>query len=331
MFSIFNLPFLLFIATTLYFGAWFLFGYFTEYQNTTFHGYKAVSPGLLFIWNRFMRLCQVKNNYFINFVIFIIKITRMKKIFLFFIALLIISIVQAQNVGIGTNTPSTSALLDLTSGTKGFLPPRMLAAQRDTINNPVAGLIIYCSNCGVNGEWQGYNGTAWTNLIGGAATTALSIGDTYKGGKIAYILQVGDPGYIAGEFHGLIAAAFDLGGSSTWGCSGIPIDGADSITLGTGNQNTSDIVAGCGFSFSAARKCWDLVQNGYSDWFLPSKDELNKLYINRLAIGNFSSSAFYWSSSEYDDSQAWSQTFNGGGQYPNYKSGNYNVRPIRTF
>jgi len=45
--------------------------------------------------------------------------------------------------------------------------------------------------------------------------------------------------------------------------------------------------------------CDDLVFNGYSDWYLPSSDELNKLYLNKSAVGGFSNT-FYWSSTEED-------------------------------
>jgi hypothetical protein len=50
---------------------------------------------------------------------------------------------MAQNVGIGTTTPAASALLDVSSTTKGILPPRMTTTQRDAIASPAAGLIIF--------------------------------------------------------------------------------------------------------------------------------------------------------------------------------------------
>jgi hypothetical protein len=53
----------------------------------------------------------------------------------------------AQSVAINTDAADVSAILDLQSTTSGFLPPRMTAAQRDDIVNPVAGLQIWCSDC----------------------------------------------------------------------------------------------------------------------------------------------------------------------------------------
>jgi len=73
-------------------------------------------------------------------------------------------------VGIGTETPDPSAKLDLTSSSQGFLPPRMTEAERNNITTPATGLIIYCTDCGTDGELQVYNGTDWTNVVGGAAT-----------------------------------------------------------------------------------------------------------------------------------------------------------------
>jgi len=76
------------------------------------------------------------------------------------------------SVGIGTSSPATSAILEVNSTTKGFLPPRMSYAERDAIANPVLGLIICCTNCSATGEIQMYNGYDWTNMTGGVATPA---------------------------------------------------------------------------------------------------------------------------------------------------------------
>jgi Protein of unknown function (DUF1566) len=174
-------------------------------------------------------------------------------------------------------------------------------------------------------------GTAYGNEI--SFITSISIGDSYQGGIVAYILQSGDPGYIAGQKHGLIAAPRDLSTRLMWGSNGIT--GATATALGTGKANTKTITNNQGVGSYAAWSCSILLLNGYDDWYLPSKDELYRLYLNRVAIGGFVTQAgfgLYWSSSEVDSDDAWLQWFDTGLQDNLMYKGNTNyVRPVRSF
>ncbi|MBK6346529.1 MAG: DUF1566 domain-containing protein [Bacteroidales bacterium] len=89
-------------------------------------------------------------------------------------------------------------------------------------------------------------------------------------------------------------------------------------------------MADCAEAGIAARICGDLVLNGYSDWYLPSKDELNMLYINRIAIGGFAGT-YYWSSTEYDNDTAWIQFFGNGFQVNGGKNFTAYVCAVRAF
>jgi uncharacterized protein (TIGR02145 family) len=96
----------------------------------------------------------------------------MKKLTLL-VAVIATSFTTYAQIGIGTITPNSSAALDVTSTTSGFLPPRMTQAQRNVISTPSAGLIVYCTDCGANGELQLFNGTSWVNMVGDAAAVPI--------------------------------------------------------------------------------------------------------------------------------------------------------------
>ena len=97
----------------------------------------------------------------------------MKQRILLFALLFATTLTQAQ-IGIGTNTPNASSQLDVSSTSRGLLPPRMTALQRNAISTPAAGLIVWCNDCGSKGEIQIYNGTEWVNFSGGTRQFSAS-------------------------------------------------------------------------------------------------------------------------------------------------------------
>ena len=99
--------------------------------------------------------------------------------------------------------------------------------------------------------------------------------------------------------------------------------------MGAGYQNTIDIVTGCPVAGIAADICANLTLNGYSDWFLPSYEELYEMYLNKAAIGGFATN-YYWSSSEFSTNFAWALNISGHFEYGT-KGNSMGVRAIRAF
>ena len=179
------------------------------------------------------------------------------------------------------------------------------------------------------------------NLQSQINNIAVAVGDFYGGGVVFYIFESGDTGYVAGETHGLIAAVQDQSSGIRWYNGSYTTTGATATTIGTGSANTDAIIAAQGATETsyAAGLARAYTGGGYTDWFLPSKDELNQMYTNKATINttasanggsNFSTN-YYWSSTESDSFNARDQNFASGDQDSNYKANTFIVRAVRAF
>ena len=167
--------------------------------------------------------------------------------------------------------------------------------------------------------------------------TNLSIGDYHQGGVIFYL---------DGNGSGLICDISDVASPLNqvgWGCYNDSLLGAAATDIGSGFSNTTDIINGCNEVGIAAEICYNLTKGGYSDWYLPSKDELNEMYINKNIINTTSISnggyAFdddddgdeYWSSTQESACCSTIQRFGDGHQKGRSKINLACARAIRSF
>ena len=148
------------------------------------------------------------------------------------------------------------------------------------------------------------------------------IGDIMEGGYLFYIDETGQ--------HGLVAAMEDIEGTYEWGCYGTSISGASGQNIGTGYQNTLDIVSGCSETPITASEALAYESEGYNDWFLPSINELSTMITILENIISFSNN-YYWSSSEFDNNYAYNFNFILNSSAFGSKGSIGKVRPIRSF
>ena len=201
----------------------------------------------------------------------------------------------------------------------------------------------------INDGGTSYRFTGWNTKADGSGSDQAE-GSTFTMGAsnvtlyaqwTPYVLRDTGPaeGYIFYDKDGysdgwryLEAAPTDQSTGAPWGCYGVVITGVDGTAVGTGKQNTIDIEAVCTATGTAADICANLSLSGYSDWFLPSKDELNLMYINLkvAGVGGFVGWP-YWSSSEYHAWSAWYQNFGNGFQNYSVKDSKPWVRAVRAF
>ena len=162
--------------------------------------------------------------------------------------------------------------------------------------------------------------------------SGLYVGESYAGGIIFYLDST--------HLHGMVCAPTDQS-SADWGCPSVSVSGT-SDAFGTGQTNTADIVAACSDLYSAAYECDTLTLGGYSDWFLPSLDELQMMNtnLNIIGLGSFTT-YYYWSSTQTyyswcpscysSDADLYYFSSTSGFYTDAYKSNWYYVRAVRRF
>jgi len=172
------------------------------------------------------------------------------------------------------------------------------------------------------------NGLAsWQTPAGGGGHF---VGESYGGGIVFFVYDNGQ--------HGLIAATTDQSTGVHWFSDHADIVGATGDGLRAGEMNTTIIVTNQILQYQhgtlAAIVCADASVTvggiNYGDWYLPSKYELNLLYLQKDIVGGFTNNG-YWSSTEASFSTAWLQNFGDGSQAADEKARTYYVRAVRSF
>lgn len=139
--------------------------------------------------------------------------------------------------------------------------------------------------------------------------------------------------------RGMICSTYDQTSDANWSCSNADVVDAMGTAIGTGYQNTMAILEGCADSFTGAYKCNHYSDGGFTDWYLPSRDELMELYNHKDIISATSiskgglplSNSYYWSSSQASLENAYAIYFNDGTVVAKTKAFTENVRAVRKF
>jgi hypothetical protein len=230
------------------------------------------------------------------------------------------------------NAATATTAGNITATTNTTLTSLSNLATVGTITSGVwSGTAVAVEKGGTGLTSTGTNGQVLTSTGSGTLTWTGThyIGEPYGGGIVFYVYDNGK--------HGLIATTSDQSDGIRWYGGSNTNTRARADGVGAGLKNTAIIIANQGpvdGNAFAATVCNEylVTVNGvtYGDWYLPSKYELNLLYLQKSVVGGFTNN-YYWSSSEYDINYAWFRAFNGGGQGVSYKSATNVVRAIRAF
>lgn len=159
------------------------------------------------------------------------------------------------------------------------------------------------------------SGTTITFNDNSTLTTALFRGSRLGGGIYLEVFSTWN----------LVASTFEYEGYLKWKTTNTSTTGTTSVTDGLANTNAMNNV-----DHPAAYYCATTMDGvgGFNDWYLPSKDELNFIYLNRHFLDKFTANN-YWSCTENTSLSSWYQNFTDGVQLSSYKTYSEYVRPVR--
>ena len=281
---------------------------------------------------------------------------KQSKFFLALVLTLALNVSYSQ-IGIGTTTPKTTLQVEgnpaNTTTADGIQGPSLSLAELDAkiaaYGADQDGAIVYIDDVTTaSTTTQTANITATSYYYYDApngvfkkmGSSTYSVGDFAHGGIVFWVDET--------RQHGLVCAKLDQSTGVRWHAGTFGNTQAKGDGPYAGKANTSIIIAaqvaiGDDGSTYAARICNELqiTEGGktYGDWYLPSKEELNLMYQNKSTIdatansnsGSGFASAYYWSSTEYNNNNAWKQNFDNGNQNNNNKNNTNRVRAVRDF
>jgi hypothetical protein len=248
------------------------------------------------------------------------------------------SVTSTEFTGALTGNASTATTAgNITATTNTTLTSLANLATVGTITSGVwSGTAVAVGKGGTGLTAAGTSGQVLTSTGSGTLTWTGThyIGESYGGGKVFYVYDNGK--------HGLIAATSNQSTAMRWYGGSYTNTRARGDGVGAGLKNTAIIIANQGAvdgNEFAATVCNEYsvtetvggITTIYGDWYLPSKHELNLLYLQKTVVGGVAN-GIYWSSTEYDDKYAWGQGFSSGSQSSNLgKEFAFYVRAIRAF
>lgn len=183
------------------------------------------------------------------------------------------------------------------------------------------GTTYYVRAYATNGVGTGYGSQIIFN------TSAMVPGVAYMGGKVAYIFQSGDAGYVAGQIHGFIIMSHAMGIQVPFSNSANNSYNSTSMNFGTGRNNTSSLYSLSTTVQNAAKYIYNVQYDGYNDWYIPSYSEWNKIALGWSSLGL--ADGIYHSSSAVSSSYYFAMAFyNSGTGYQSTQESNTSLRGV---